>query len=809
MSLPTGLAAHILRTVTLHGLRPLGSILGRSVEIQRTINAIRTSPLVTVTGPGGVGKTRLVQEIATRLADSGRDVWLIELRGLTDANLLATEVAAALQTAEIVDESPADRLVRGLREHVEALVVLDNLEQINGAGPVLELALRKVGGARVLTTSRFPLGVTGEVEIPLGPLAQPKSGSVSEVLTAPASALFVARSRELGQLIDLDEQEADEVFDLCRRLDGLPLALELAARRTRVLSPKAILRRLNESPGNAVLQGTQGAGGPHDSLEAVIDWSLTLLRPADRDLLVDLSAFAGTFDLDLAQLLSTGHAVLEGLDALVAHGLIRREDDLDGEPRFRMLETIRSSSAARLDASETEALLARHLKTFVTFAESLRPALLGPDPAPAIARLEPSIEDLRNAFEWGVDRYPAQAAKLLENSWRLWSWHGRIGEAAERAQRVLDRLPEPTADRLQGLIALIRFTHQLRGPGSALEPAAEARHLARSLGDVDRELDMLRTLSLSHGTTSLSDALPYAREYARLADLHGREQASRDALAILGGIEIEIGDYEGGSRHSNEAIKRARDANDAMGLAIMLANLSEAELHVDQPAAAAIHARESVQLFRPIDGGPYLVRPLAHLGWALAESGHLSEARRVLAEAAEIAARLRVDRISAHVVVCSLAYLCATGADEAAARGWGWVSRMDAAGLQTIDPAERPMADRVLAAAASHSPSRFETALGEGASSDGSQILQVLGAALAGRAGDDGSLHSRLTAREREVARLLGRGMGDREIAEELGISTKTASVHVSNVKAKLGSRSRLDAAMAGKAIDDLARQIS
>ncbi len=333
-------------------------LVGRDTTVADVGERLRHARIVTITGPGGIGKTRVAEALA---AQGGT---LVDLAATSDHLLIPSEVARTLDLRLEPALPPLEALVIALAGG-ERLLVLDNLEQVDRPAAAIEPLLAALPGLRILATSRVPLGVRGEAEVAVGPLDLPAADDPASVEASSAGALFLRRARAIGTLPVLDEADARDVAALCRIVDGIPLGLELAARRLRVLSLASIVRRLSDGDG-AVLRDPDRPDRQR-SLDAVLDWSLSLLTPDRLQVLAAATACAGDFDVDILASLLPGlqDEVMDALDGLVVHGLVWRMD-VPGEPRFRVLETVRGAVRRHVDEATRRELSARYIETMVS-----------------------------------------------------------------------------------------------------------------------------------------------------------------------------------------------------------------------------------------------------------------------------------------------------------------------------------------------------------------------------------------------------------------------------------------------------------
>ena len=397
------------------------------------------SRLITLTGPGGTGKTRLALAVAERIASEFRDgVVFVPLAPLGDPAFVASAIAQRLGVREGAGPPLFDHLTAYLSDK-RLLLVLDNVEHLLPAVMLVADLLTAGPGIKVLTTSRTPLHLSGELTYPVPSLALPEPGHIpplDELAQTEAVRLFVDRAQAAKPGFTLSEDNARAVVEIVRRLDGLPLALELAAARMTILSPAALLRRLDRrlpllSGGALDLPARQR------TLRDTIAWSYDLLRPPEQALFRRLAVFAGGWTLEAAAVGgATGDSeidVLEGLTSLADQSLVHEVDQPDGEPRFGMLETVREFALERLAAEGEEFWVRqRHAEHFAAFAESAEPLLLGAEELTWLDRCEVEIANLREATNWSAANKPAPGLRIAASLW--WFWRARGGLSVGRAE---------------------------------------------------------------------------------------------------------------------------------------------------------------------------------------------------------------------------------------------------------------------------------------------------------------------------------------------------------------------------------------
>jgi len=477
-------------------------LLGRDREV-RAVHSLLVRDdvrLVTLTGPGGTGKTRLSLQVAADLLDRFEDgAFFVELAPISDPELVLSTIAQVLGVEDAGGRPLRDALVDYLRGR-HLLLVLDNFEQVLAAATVVDALLQAGPGLRVLVTSRAPLQIRGEQEYPVPPLALPASGRsfTPEALSQYAAvALFIERAAAIKPDFAVTNANAPAVAELCTRLDGLPLAIELAAARIRLLSPEAMLPRLGQ--GLALLGGgRRDLPARQQTLRGAIAWSYDLLPEAEQRLFRRLSVFVGGFTLEAAEaachsgpLGSTGGALgidpLDGVGSLVENSLlVRSEEAPGGEPRFKMLETIREYGRESLElAGELPALQRWHAEYFLTLAEAAEVHLRGAEQALWLDILEAERDNMRAALEWSLTTGGDAELGLRLTGALAWFWYNRsrLDEASRRFTAALQCGPIASQGRVKVLAGAGRLAHMQQDSATARPLLAECLTLARQLGD--------------------------------------------------------------------------------------------------------------------------------------------------------------------------------------------------------------------------------------------------------------------------------------------------------------------------------------
>jgi predicted ATPase len=615
---------------------PLTPLIGRERE-RAAIGELLTggTRLVTLTGTGGIGKTRLAQAVAGDVERHFPDgVHVVPLASVTSAPHLPMTLSQRLGLGS-AGSSDATTVVHLHLARQRVLLVLDNLEQIAEVGSVIVELLERCPGVQVLATSRRPLRVVGEHEWPLEPLEVAREDvDASMIAQSAAVELFVDRARAAAPGFVLDERNAAAVADLCRRLDGLPLAIELAAARVRLLPPAVLVRRL----GDRLDLLTAGPERPERqrTLRATIEWSARLLSEREMAVFARLSVFRGGCTLAAAEHVCDPEArgdVVETVAALLDHGLLTVTDDrVDDEPRIRMLETIRTDAAMRLDArGETSAIRARHLGWFARFADTAQPYLCGPEQVRWVARVEPERENLRAAATFGLEA--GDHGTVLEMAWDLYIYYHLRGaqrepeawvkEIAVQPERLDERQravvttalaiadlwrgdPIGTRDRLQEALAVLVRTD------AGFEAAVVEMHLGLcdlEVGAWVRAADLesaaiSRFAEIGHdwGMGSCENLLGVAlaargepdaaRACHERALAHGRRignaSISAQALILLAANALDVDDLDTASAHLGAAISLIDHVRDVVTASGWLEVRAAAALAADDRDAAAV-----------------------------------------------------------------------------------------------------------------------------------------------------------------------------------------------------------------------------
>ena len=797
---------------------PMNSFVGREremVEVKRTLAMTR---LLTLTGAGGTGKTRLALEVACDLVGSyPHGVWLVELASLSEPGLVVQEVANVLGVQERPGEPITDTLVEALAAQ-DMLLVLDNCEHlVEEAAWLVDKLLASCPRLKVLATSREPLAVPGEVNWAVPPLSLPGTNTVTTLealVRNEAVRLFVDRARLRLLDFEVTQENAGAVARVCSKLEGIPLAIELATARMGLLAVEQVAQRLDASLD--VLKGTNRIAQPRQrTLRATLDWSYDLLSKDEQALFERLSVFTAGWTLEAAEAVCSGGGieeeyVLDLLGGLVDKSLVVVGTHEGAAVRYRLLEPIRQYAAQKLGGSgEAEEVRARHAACFLALAEEAELELAGQRQGLWVERLEAEHDNLRAALSWLLERGEHRLAlRLVAALWRFWHLRGHSSEGVRWLERALAQgNPAASPARVKALEGMGWLT-QLRGDFDRAQASYEEMlELSRMLGDqgnVATALNGLGTVATYAGDGERAREL--LRENLRVLDeLEAGNSATLrrrfHALNLLGALAIyEEGDYAHGEAMWQESLALIREAGDTDQVGLSLSNLAYPILLQGEYERARQLCEEALSVARKL--GSLVFVPTAHINLGLVFLGlgeHQRAAesfREALVLSRDVGANLQT--IEALEGMTSMAG--ATGEAAHAARLWAATQAAREAGGIPLPPGERALHGPHLAAARTHlTDEAWEAALAEGRAMSFEDAAEYALSEWTERATatdvQDSSTYAEamgdLTPREREVANLVARGLTNRQIATELTISERTAANHVAKILKKLGLESR------------------
>ncbi|HEY6275927.1 MAG TPA: adenylate/guanylate cyclase domain-containing protein [Streptosporangiaceae bacterium] len=671
----------------------LSAFIGRDRELAEVRGLVESARLVTLTGAGGCGKTRLGLQVAAELLDgSGDGVWLVELAAVTHEDAVASAISEALRLEAQPGRSALETLLDALASQ-DVLIVLDNCEHlIGGCAKTAELILRRCPRVHLLATSREPLGIGGETIYSVPSLSLPGSGDcgASAAESSDAIALLVERAREQGIDLPVDEQTSALVVSICRRLDGMPLAIELAAARLRSMSLASLHDRLDQR-FRLLTGGSRTALERQQTLEATVSWSYSLLNGAEQLLLRRLSVFAESFDLDAAEAVC-GFGDIETFDVPDLLGSLADKSLVVATPdgaavRYRLLETIRQFAAERLvEAGEDEAaaLAAAHCEHFLGVAESAAPHLTGPDQGKWLARLDHDQPNLRRAIEHAVGRPDGTALVLRFGTGLQRYWWGRSlhAEALGLLVPVLQR-PDAHADPELFGMALVTATlaAQLVDIAAARQLGDQAVELGRRLGDDRLLIDSLGVQCATHCFLGeLERGFQLGQESVERARRLGDDVLLGESLMAFLMCSYSL-DPVGSRQLFAEAIACTGRSGDRLITYHLHTIAGVQALHVGDIPAARAHLDAAVQAMRVIGGNSSNVS--VNLGWVLRQEGDPDGARSMFEAGLRTARRNGYRSGMAHASL-GLACLAADRGD------WHRAGQLHAVAQAFLDLAEEP-----------------------------------------------------------------------------------------------------------------------
>ena len=623
----------------------LTSFIGRDDQVREAKQLLARSRLLTLTGPGGTGKTRLSLEIAANVLDQfPNGVYFVPLSAIHDPELVPSAIAQALAISTTGSRRPIDALLDHLREK-QTLLVLDNFEQVVKAAPIATQLLEGSAGLRMMVSSRTVLRVSGEQEFPVPPLGRPNLKALPGLAALSqfeAVRLFIERAVAVKPDFEATNENAPAIAGICERVDGLPLAIELAAARVKLFSPQALLTRLAKSL-SALGSGARDAPARQQTLRGAILWSYDMLDAGGRRLLGRCSVFARGGNLEQMEQVcgppqEVGGDVVEGLDQLADQSLLRRLPDFD-ETRFLMLQTIRDFAMERLEESgEAGAIRERHVEAFIALAQQAQPHLFGPRRKEWLDRLETDHDNFRAALEWTVASKDARSAmELSAGMWRFWQMRGHLHEGRTRMDAVL-ALPG-SADFPKERLAALEAAGGLAYWQADMEVAQrfydECVQLTRTLGD-DRALaNALYNAAFPRVVSreAIAEAKPMLAEALPLFRRIGDETGIARVLWGIGNALFFAKEYAEARPVLEEAVALNRKLDDRFGLGWSIHTLGLVAFNLGDFARARASWIEAIQLFAAAGDVPGIVLQLDNLSALARHDGDFPRAGRLWAAA--------------------------------------------------------------------------------------------------------------------------------------------------------------------------------
>jgi non-specific serine/threonine protein kinase len=593
----------------------VSSFVGRDHEVRELASLLSTTRLLTLTGPGGIGKTRLALRLAAIVApEYAEGCWLVQLDELNDPELVANNLAAALNIRELPGTSLVDSVVNGIQER-RLLVVLDNCEHVVQACARLSATLLAAcANLQILATSREPLQLTGETTWRLAGLPVPRraesgDGAVDETASSEAGQLFLDRARGADPRFVLDEPGAQAIADICHRLDGIPLALELAAVWVRLLDVRQIAARLDDR-STLLVGGNRAAPPRQQTLRATLDWSYQLLSENERRVFEYLSVFAAGWTLEAAEATCArgqvnSSDVLTLLAQLVDRSLVVAHKK-DGVPvRYRMLEVVRQYARDRLSASgDAEAIRRAHAEYYLRLAACAQPELMGPDQGTWLDCLEQEQENIRATLQWAIDSGDSELGLQLATAiWMFWSIHGDLSEGRLWFEKLLrppgGTEPASAATRAGALCGAGVLAMEQGEYSVARALLRESLALSRGLKDADASAWCLFNLArVANDQCEYRDAAALVNDSLRLFRDAGDTIGMTPAVVLLGMVAAVQGHYEQAAALAAEGLALGERVENNLAIASSLCLMALVARDRGDAAAAATSIEKSLGLFR-------------------------------------------------------------------------------------------------------------------------------------------------------------------------------------------------------------------
>jgi predicted ATPase/DNA-binding CsgD family transcriptional regulator len=745
---------------------PVAPLLGREAELAelRLLLSQDRVRFLTVTGPGGIGKTRLAQAlISDEVWSAGRSVHFVDLSVVDDPALVPISIAQALH----LQESGSETIVAMLRNVVAqtvALLVLDSFERVTGAAAFIADLLSAGPGLSFLVTSREPLHIRAERVFPLGPLPVPSPdlADLGAIVSTPAVALFEDRGRARQPDFSITELNAAAVTEICRRLDGLPLAIELAAAQIGVLTPNTILARL-EAREPFVLGGAPDLPTRHRTLGAAVGWSYDLLSPVEQHVFRRCGIFSGSFEFAavaalIDEALTPPRDLLGVLAQLVDKNLMQLADPTSDVPRFRQLETIRAFALDALaNAGEFLEAHRRHAGYFADLAEQAEKQLVGPAMASTLDQIEREYDNCRAALSWSLESGELVVGLRLAGALhRFWMLRGHLGEARQWLERALPRSADVSDEvRAKALNAAGVLAGMQADNETAEAYFRESFRLWESVGDPVRMAAAMGNLGLAaQNRQDVDVAMGCFHKAEELYTVGG----DRRGIAVSMGSRAHLFRQEGQTHQAvelfHEVLALFREVGDPRGIANSLANLGHAVVALGRPERSLEYFREALELRR--------------------ELGNTLGIAECLEGFAAAAAARRQSRRAARLLGAAAALRESTGAP-----------------LPSID---RKQQDAVLRRV--HQQLQPEVFIREEGLGRLLNVDQAIQFALMFNVPDQAARTGRLSERERQVAELVARGLTNRQIGDTLLLSRRTVGTHLEHIFSKLGVQTRAEVAV-------------
>jgi predicted ATPase/DNA-binding CsgD family transcriptional regulator len=788
----------------------LTSFIGRETELAELANLLASNRLLTLTGAAGCGKTRLALRVASEIAPRFRDgIYWVELARLADSQLIPQAVAKALQIVEDPGRPLLTRLQDALRDR-QLLLVLDNCEHLLSACVELLEALLNLPQLSILATSREALGINGEIRYQVGPLTLPPNNHAShELAQYDAVRLFIERSRAILPQLELSPKSIESVAHICRKLDGIPLAIELAAARLTVLSLEQIAERLNNHFA-LLAPAPPLSHNHHRTLRAAIEWSHDLLSVPEQILLRRLSVFAAGCSLTTVEAVCVGDGlehkqILELLSSLVNKSLVVAETLQGSEARYHLLEMIRQFAQEKLiEADEWITSHDRYLQCFVDLCEETAPKLYGQYQLLWFNWLETELDNIRVALAWALEQKRIEAGIRITNAlYQFWDRRGYLREGFNWYERLNPKLDNtvPLEIRVNALVFGSFLGMFLRDVPTTLLWSQMGLALCEEAEETDKEILGWALAGACSAATVVGDVKEAYAIAERIIQMNTEESNSiffGMQLFIHGYLAIILGNYSVAHSDFEEALRRARQDNDPYRMGIILNEMGNLARHEGYIVEARAYLEESLSLFRELGSRREIPnsecslaytclrlgdRQMAHELFLLSLEGQSQQDRRagimqVLLGFAALAALWDMSVIYARLqgfAFAELEYLSSMPDPSTV------VNKIDydylTAGVKATLDAES-----------------FEAEFARGRAMSLAQAIELalkLVPPLSTLQEENLSLES-LTKREHEIASYIADGLSNAEIAEKLVLSKRTVEKHIANILSKLEFSNRV-----------------
>ena len=799
---------------------PLSIFIGREREIVEVKNLLTSHRLVTLTGAGGSGKTRLSLRVAQELLGEFKyGIWFIELASIFDPDFLTPSIASTFNIRERSTQTLQDGLIDYLSSR-RLLLILDNCEHlVSACAKLTETLLQSCPDLQILATSREVLGISGEFAWSVPPLSLPdqqpwkSTASAQDAIRlyeeSESVQLFVARAMANSTEFRLTAENGAWVAEICRQLDGMPLAIELAAARVRSLSVQQIAQRLDDR-FHLLTGGSRTAPPRQQTLQSALDWSYALLSEHEQKLLQRLSVFVGGATLDAAESVCVGEGiesaeVLDTLAHLVDKSLVTAHRPERGETRYRLLETIRQYARQRLvESAQIDEVKDRHLQYFLDWAENAEPRLMGAEQAEWLAQYEAEHDNLRAALDWCHlnDRSAEAGLRLAAACGRFWRLHGYLSEGRKNLSEALSKPgAKPRTKTRARALTLIANHAYLQSDYPAMRPLAEeALSIWRELGDEGKAgaaytLDLMGELATEEGDYEraplfFQEALEL---YEEISNVRGIGQIHMQ----YGWAAMRTGDYERAQHHLEEFLRLAQQVEDQSGLAFAFSGLGEVAVRQGKLEHANSLLEQGLALNRARGDKWGTGTQLGSLGWVALRQHDFKQMRIYLDESLSI----RMEIGDKGGIAWCLEKLAEAKYEQSqfqdAATIFGQAESLRAPIGSVIDPADRSEYNRIISKLqAALGMDAFAAAWAEGRAL---RLEDVIDLALSDSGGKAASPPKEkfggLTPREREVAAWIAQGKSNREIAEAMTVGVKTVETYVTRILNKLGFDSRVQIA--------------